>query len=73
MERRELIKKIERLPVDRVAEVEAFVDSLSREPHLDKIALHRALSDYAVQHAGTAADLDPDLETAASEQLLHSD
>jgi hypothetical protein len=71
MERRELIEKIERLPPDRLAEVEAFIDSLTRAPRLDRTALHQALSEYATQHAGTDADLDPDLETAAIEQLLH--
>ena len=69
----ELIEKIKRLPQDRIAEVEAFIDSLSREPGLDQTALHRAISEYAVQHMGTNADLDPDLEAAATDQLLKSD
>ena len=43
----------------------AFIDSLTRAPRLDRTALHQALSEYATQHAGTDADLDPDLETAA--------
>ena len=70
MEQRELIEKIKRLPHNRRAEVEAFVDSLSREPGLDRNALHKALSDYANQYRGTSADLDPYLEAAAVEQLL---
>ena len=70
MERQELIKKIESLPQDRLAEVEAFVDSLSRRPARDRAALHRALSEYASAHAGTTADLDPDLEEAGIEELL---
>lgn len=65
-------KLIERLPHDRRAEVEVF-DSLSRQPGLDRDALYEALSDYANQHGGTEADLDPDLEAAAVEQLLTSD
>ena len=69
VEQQELIKKIKRLPQDRVAEVEAFIDSLSQEPGRDRTALDRALSDYAIQHAGTAADLDPDLEAAATDHL----
>lgn len=72
MEQQELLEKIKRLPQDRVAEVEAFIDSLSQEPGLDRTALHRALSDYAIQHAGTATDLDPDLEAAAIDHLLKS-
>ncbi|MDX6500959.1 MAG: hypothetical protein QOG23_4219 [Blastocatellia bacterium] len=71
MEQQELIEKIKRLPQDRVAEVESFVDSLARrEQSSDRTNLHQALSDYAIQHAGTAADIDPDLEAAATDHLL---
>ena len=71
MEQQELIEKIKRLPRDRVAEVEDFVDSLARREHnLNRRNLHQALSDYAVQHAGTSADLDSDLEAAATDHLL---
>ena len=73
MEQQELIEKIKRLPQDRIDDVAAFVDSLSREPGPDRETLHQALNDYAIQHAGTNADLDPDLEAAAVEQLLTSD
>ena len=73
MEQHELIEKIKRLPHDRIAEVEAFIDSLSRERALDQTALHQALTDYALQHGGTDADLDPDLEAAGIEHLLESD
>jgi hypothetical protein len=70
-EQQELIEKIKRLPQDWVAEVEDFVDSLARrEPCLDQISLHQALTNYAIQHAGTDADLDPDLEAAATDDLL---
>jgi hypothetical protein len=71
MEQQELIEKIKRLPQDRVAEVESFVDSLARREHnSNRLNLHQALSDYAIQHAGTAADIDPDLEAAATDHLL---
>ena len=73
VEQQDLIEKIQRLSPNRIAEVEAFVDSLSREPGLDRTALHQAISDYAIQNVGTNADLDPDLEAAATEQLLNSD
>ena len=69
----ELIEKIKRLPHDRIAEVEAFVDSLSRKPALDRTALDEAITEYALQNAGTNADLDPDLEAAAVEHLLETD
>jgi hypothetical protein len=74
MEQQELIEKIKRLPQDRVAEVEHFVDSLTRREHsLNRMSLHQALTDYAIQHAGTDADIDPDLEAAAIEHLFQQD
>jgi hypothetical protein len=72
VEQQELIEKIKRLPQDRVAEVEDFVDSLARreQKSSNRVNLHQALRDYAIQHAGTAADIDPDLEAAATDHLL---
>jgi hypothetical protein len=71
MEQQELIEKIKRLPQDRVAEVEDFVDSLARrERSLNRTSLHQALTNYAAQHAGTDVDLDSDLEAAATDHLL---
>ncbi|MGH9874092.1 MAG: hypothetical protein ACRD9S_16700 [Pyrinomonadaceae bacterium] len=74
MEQQELIDRIKRLPQDRVAEVADFVDSLARrEDGLNRTSLHQALTDYAVQHAGTDADLDSDIEAAATDHLLQQD
>jgi hypothetical protein len=70
MERQELIKKIEELPPDRLAEVENFVESLARRDLDSQKSLHQAIGVYAIQHAGTPADLDSDLEAAAVEHLL---
>ena len=71
MERQELIKKIEELPPDRLAEVEVFVEALTRRDNdPNRGDLHQALSDYAIQHAGTEADLDVALEAASIEHLL---
>ena len=71
MEQQELIEKIKRLPQDSVAEVENFVDSLARrEGILNRKSLHQALANYAIQHAGTDADIDSDLEAAATDHLL---
>ena len=71
MEQQELIEKIKRLPQERVAEVEDFVDSLARrEQSRNRMNLHQALTDYAIQHAGTDADIDPAIEAAASDHLL---
>lgn len=65
MEQQKLIEKIKRLPQEKVAEVEDFVDSLARrDQSLNQTKLHQALADYAIQHAGTDADLDPALEAA---------
>ncbi|MGH9929451.1 MAG: hypothetical protein ACREA9_09500 [Pyrinomonadaceae bacterium] len=72
MQQQELIDKIKRLPQDRVAEVADFVDSLVRHEH-NRISLHQALVDYAIQHAGTDTDLDPDVEAAATDHLLQQD
>jgi len=71
MEQQELIEKIKQLPQDSVAEVEDFVDSLARRDGiLDRKSLHLALTNYAIQHAGTDADLDSELEAAATDHLL---
>lgn len=71
MERQELIEKIEELPPDRLAEVENFVEMLTRRARdSDHRSLHQALTDYAIKHAGTAVDLDPEIEVAAVEHLL---
>ena len=74
MERQELIDRIKKLPQDRVAEVAEFVESLAqRERNGSRTTLHQALSDYAIEHAGTIADLDPALEDAATNHLLQQD
>jgi hypothetical protein len=72
MEQQELIEKIKRLPHDRLAEVEAFIDSLSRRA-LDRAAINQSLREYALKNAGTDADLDPDLEATGVEHLLETD
>ena len=74
MEQQELIEKIKRLPQDRVAEVEDFVNSLARrELRLNRLDLHQALTNYAIEHAGTDSDLDSDIEVAAIDHLLKQD
>lgn len=71
MEEQTLIEKIKRLPPNRVAEVEDFVDSLAQRDVAEPRAnLHEALSDYALQHAGSQADLDEALEASSVEHLL---
>ena len=57
MERQELIKKIEQLPPDRLAEVERFVESIANGPNLDREGIHRAHAEYAVKNTGTDVDL----------------
>jgi hypothetical protein len=74
MERQELIDRIMKLPHDRVAEVAEFVESLAlRERNGGRSNLHQAISDYAIEHAGTTADLDLALEEAATNHLLQQD
>ena len=58
MERQELIKKIEQLSHDRLAELEIFVESIiNRDDASSRTILSEALTDYALEHAETAADL----------------
>ncbi len=74
MEQQELIEKIKKLPPDRVSEVEDFVDSLTqRERSRNRTSLHQALTNYASKHAGTNADMDPDLEAVANDYLVQQD
>jgi hypothetical protein len=74
MERQELIDRIRKLPQDRLAKVAEFVESLAqRERNASRANLHQALSDYAIEYAGTIADLDPALENAATNYLLQQD
>jgi len=74
VERQELIEKIKRLPHDQVAAVQNFVDSLiRRDLGPDRAQLHRELTDYARKHAGTNADIDLELETAAADHLTQQD
>jgi hypothetical protein len=71
MERQQLIKKIEELPPDQLAEVEKLVESMaSDDRQSDRNGLHQALAEYAAQHAGSATDLDQELESAGIEALL---
>ena len=58
MERQELIKKIEELSPDRLAELETLLESiLNRGDSSRRTILSEALTDYALKHAGTPADL----------------
>lgn len=71
MERQELIKKIEQLPPDRLAEVERFIESISGdEAESVRQKRFQAISEYAAKYAGTSADLDEELEAAGVECLL---
>jgi hypothetical protein len=71
MERHELIKKIEERPQDRLAEVGDFVESVSsRDEEINPSGLHQALSDYAIRHAGSGADLDEEMEAVSVEEAI---
>jgi len=61
MEWPDLSEKIKSLPEEIVVKVQESEDSTS---------LHQALTKYALQHAGTDADLDRDLEAAAIDHLI---
>ena len=71
MERQELIKKIEQLPSDRLAEVERFVASITGdEAEAVRQSRFQAISEYAAKYAGTSMDLDEELESAGIECML---
>lgn len=71
MEHQELIKKIEQLPPDRLAEVERFVESIAGdEAESVRQSRSQAISEFAAKYAGTSMDLDEDLEAAGIESLL---
>jgi hypothetical protein len=66
-----ILKKLQALPDGKQQEVLDFVESLThRHAIVDQTTLHQALAEYASEHAGSAADLDTDLEAASIEQLL---
>jgi hypothetical protein len=67
MQTEALIEKIKSLPPERVREVEAFIDFIAQRGAAT--ARHEAIAAYAAEHAGTEADLDPELEAAAMEHL----
>jgi len=69
MQTETLIEKIKNLPPERLAEVENFVDFLAQRDEGRQSELHQAIAAYAAQHAGSAADLDLELEAAALEHL----
>jgi Protein of unknown function (DUF2281) len=74
MQTESLIEKIMGLPPDKISEVEDFVDFLSqRTMQQTRRARHEAIAAYAVQFAGTEADLDEGLENAAIEHLLNTE
>jgi hypothetical protein len=72
MERQELIKKIEQLPPDQLAEVERFVESIASEEQ-NRDSLNQALADYVMQNAVTDADLPLTEEYRASVREIVED
>lgn len=70
MQEQTLIEKIRRLPPERIAEIEDFVDFLAQragDNRMSQNARDEAIAAYAAEYAGTGADLDPVLEAAAFE------
>jgi hypothetical protein len=68
MERQELIKKIEQLPSDRLAELENFVESITNpENPSQRTRLSEALTDYAMKYSGAAVDAEPLLDERRTE------
>lgn len=67
MQTETLIEKIKSLPPECISEVEDFVDFIAQR----NVAAvrHASIAAYAAEHAGSDADLDPELEAAALEHL----
>jgi hypothetical protein len=71
MQSETLIRKIESLPPEAIAEVEDFVDFIRLKTQKTKSRkLKEEIAEYAGKHAGSDVDLDEELETAAIELLL---
>jgi len=71
MEMEILVRKINVLRPEQMDEVERFIDFLVLENKRKTRAA--AIASYVAKHAGTDADLDPELEAAAVEFLLQQD
>ena len=62
------IEKINCLPMEKIYEVEDFVDFLQEKlKRQAKESRSRAISEYAERHAGSDVDLDEELEKASVE------
>lgn len=74
MQTQVLIEKINGLPLEKINEVEDFVDFLKEKlARQAKEARHQAIAEYAEKHAGSDADLDKELEQAGIECLLENE
>ena len=74
MQTQTLIEKINNLPVEKLYEVEDFVDFLQEKLKRQVCeSRFRAISEYAEEHAGSDADLDEDLEQTSLEFLAEDD
>jgi hypothetical protein len=70
MQTETLIQKINKLPTERIYEVEDFVDFLQEKIAREtKKARFHAIAEYAERHAESDVDLDKDLEQIAAEFL----
>lgn len=69
-----LIEKINALPRRRIAEVEDFVDFLSKKDSpVSKTERAKRIAQFAKEFGGTSIDMDPELEAAGIESLLAID
>lgn len=64
-----LIDKINRLPRERVAEVEDFVDFIAQRTSRLTPTRDEQIAAYAAAHGGSTSDLDEELEAASAEHL----
>ncbi len=68
MQTETLMEKINNLPIEKVCEVEDFVDFLKEKiARENKNDIFQAIAEYTERHAGSDADLDVELERSAVE------
>ncbi len=66
-----LIEKIQKLPPEKIVEVERFVEFLT-EKQKSRKERDRLLVEYVERHAGTDTDFDAELESASARYLLET-
>ena len=74
MQTQNLIEKINNLPLEKIYEVEDFVDFLQEKSKRQLYqSRFQAIAEYAEKHAGSEVDLDEELERTSLQFLSEED